>query len=267
MIDGAPPPQRLGRHVVLFLATVATMCLIQGWAFCVAMMAILVAHEGGHYLSCRRHGIDASLPYFIPAPNPFGTFGAFIRIRSRFPHADALFDVGASGPWAGFVVAIVVMLTGLHLSVITSEPPPAFAYELGESLATRAMTWLVLGPLPDDVSVVYHPVALAGWGGFLVTSLNLLPVGQLDGGHVVYASGLRSRIFSLVLVAALLWLAWYRWPGWAVWAAILMLMITLGHPATMNDALPLSRGRALSAALSMLLLVVTFVPEPIRVVS
>jgi membrane-associated protease RseP (regulator of RpoE activity) len=264
--DGSRP--RLWRHVLLFGATAAMMILIQGWPFAVAMLAILVAHESGHYLSCRRYGIEASLPYFIPAPNPFGTFGAFIRIRSPFPHRDALFDVGAAGPWAGFVVALPVMVIGLARSTITTIPPePLSGIILGESLLIRGLTRTVLGPLPAGADVLYDPVALAGWAGLLVTTLNLLPAGQLDGGHVLYAAGLRSRLFSLLPVAAATWLAWAHSPVWALWAGLLLLMAVLGHPPTMNDARPLSPARRAATVLTLLLLAVTFMPDPIGVIE
>jgi len=265
MIDAPRPPSAL-RHVLLLALTAATMTLFQGGVFTAALLAILIAHESGHYLLCRWHGIDASLPYFLPGPTIFGTFGAFIRIRSPFPDRNALFDVGAAGPWAGFVVSVPVLAMGLARSTITAAAPdPSTMLRLGDSLLIQGLTWLIVGPLPDGSDLLFHPLALAGWAGFLVTSLNLLPAGQLDGGHVVFAAGLRSRLFSLGPVPALLWLAWFHWPGWALWATVLLVMAALGHPPTMNEARPLSPARRLAAVLTVILFALTFIPEPIGV--
>jgi membrane-associated protease RseP (regulator of RpoE activity) len=265
MTDAPRPPSAV-RHLVLLVVTAATMTLFQGPIFTAALLAILLAHESGHYFLCRRHGIDASLPYFIPGPTIFGTFGAFIRIRSPFPDRNALFDVGAAGPWAGFLISVPVLAVGLaHSTITAAAPDPATTFRLGDSLLIRGLTWLIVGPLPDGKDVLFNPLALAGWAGILVTSLNLLPAGQLDGGHVVFATGLRSRLYSLVPVPVLLWLAWFRWPGWVLWAVVLLVMAALGHPPTMDEARPLSPARRLAAALTVILFVLTFIPEPIGV--
>lgn len=266
MIATRPRVVHMTRHVLLLLATALTMFLFQGPAFTAALLAILIAHEGGHYVLCRRHGIDASLPYFLPGPTIFGTFGAFIRIRSPFPDRNALFDVGAAGPWAGFLVSIPVLIVGLaHSTIVTAAPDPLAAFRLGDSLLIRGLTWLVVGPMPDGTDLLFHPLALAGWGGILVTSLNLLPAGQLDGGHVLFAAGVQSRLVSLLPIPVLLWLAWYRWPGWLLWAIILLVMAALGHPPTMDEARPLSPARRIGALLTVVLFVLTFIPEPIGV--
>lgn len=239
-----------------------------GLPFSVTLIAILLAHESGHYLMCRRHGVLASLPYFLPAPPtfvPLGTFGAFIRIKSRFPDRRALFDIGAAGPWAGFVVAIVALIVGLEFSTIQPAPMTASVIELGDSYLTAFLTRVLLDV--DPTRVVLHPIAFAGWIGLLVTSLNLLPAGQLDGGHVLYAVfERRMTLVPLVLVAFLLWLGVSGWPGWFVWAVILALMVRLGHPPTLYDPRPLGTARTVGAFLSLVLFVATFVPEPFRIV-
>ena len=209
-VEPAPARDRPLRHLVLLAATVVTTTVagarIAGvepkslitWAaglpFSVTLLAILLTHEAGHYLMCRRHGIAASLPYVLPAPPFFllGTFGAVIRVRSRFPDRRALFDMGAAGPWAGFAIALPAMVLGLRLSSIDSSPPHGPAMMLGDSLLTSTLIRLVLHTDPD--TVVLHPVAFAAWAGLLVTSLNLLPVGQLDGGHVLYAARGRRAV-------------------------------------------------------------------------
>jgi membrane-associated protease RseP (regulator of RpoE activity) len=270
-------------HLALLVATMVTTTLAgtrmagveptslgslaAGLPFSVTLLSILVTHEAGHYLMCRRHGIAASLPYVLPAPPGFllGTFGAVIRVRSRFPDRRALFDMGAAGPWAGFVVAVIAMVVGLRLSSVDPTLPQGPVVMLGDSLLTAFLARVVLHAQPD--TVMLHPVAFAAWAGLLVTSLNLLPAGQLDGGHVLYAArGRRTALLPLLLMAVLIWLAVTGSPFWIVWSIVAGAMLFLGHPATLDDARPLGPGRMLGAALSLLLFVVTFVPEPIRIV-
>lgn len=240
--------------------------LAAGLPFSLTLLAILFTHEMGHYLMCRRYGVDASLPYFLPAPPlifMWGTVGAFIRIRALFPNRRALFDIGAGGPWAGFVLAFAATAWGLAHSTIAAAPVESGMIEFGDSLLTHWLVWLLLDV--ESSRVILHPVAFAGWTGLLVTSLNLLPVGQLDGGHVLYAvfRG-RLRIVSVLLIAFLVWLGFERSESWLVWAAILTSMLILGHPPTLDDERPLGTSRTLGAVASLLLFVVTFVPEPIR---
>jgi membrane-associated protease RseP (regulator of RpoE activity) len=281
-VEPAPARDRPLRHLVLLVATVVTTTVagarIAGveprslvtWAtglpFSVTLLAILLTHEAGHYLMCRRHGIAASLPYVLPAPPFFllGTFGAVIRVRSRFPDRRALFDMGAAGPWAGFAIALPAMVLGLRLSSIDTSPPDGPVMMLGDSLLTSTLIRLVLHTDPD--TVVLHPVAFAAWAGLLVTSLNLLPVGQLDGGHVLYAArGRRAVLVPAMLVAVLLWLSVTGSPFWILWTAVAAGMLVMGHPPTMNDGLPLDGARRFGSLASLLLFVVTFVPEPIRI--
>lgn len=279
------PPPRLLLHALLLATTALTTTvagafwegldpidhprlLVRGLPFAATLIVILLVHESGHYLMCLRHRVNASLPYFLPAPPnifPMGTFGAFIRIRSRFPDRRALFDVGAAGPLAGFVVALAATMVGLHLSTVVAHPPEGQALELGDSMLTAILTRLVLHA--DPATVVLHPVAFAGWFGLFVTSINLLPLGQLDGGHVLYAAaGRRSRLLPGVLIAFLVWLGLSGWPGWLVWAVLLTLLVTLGHPPTENDFQPLGVGRRLTAVLTLAVFVVTFVAEPFRII-
>ncbi len=242
--------------------------LPRGLPFSATLLAILLAHESGHYLMCRLYGVDASLPYFVPAPPQifwFGTFGAFIRIRARFPDRRALFDIGAGGPWAGFVVALVALVVGLRLSSVGAVPRPGSGIEFGDSILTKVLARVVLNA--DSDTIYLHPVALAGWFGMFVTALNLLPVGQLDGGHVLYAlRGRRSWFVPIVVLITLVCLGYY-WPGWFIWAMIGVLMLRNGHPPTLDDDKPLDRGRRIAALASVVLLVLTFVPEPLRLLA
>jgi len=274
---------RLVLHVVLFATTALTTTvagafwegldpladprlLLRGVPFSATLLAILFVHEAGHYLMCRRHGMQASLPYFLPAPPqifPLGTFGAFIRIRSRFPHRRALFDIGAAGPWAGFVIALAATVVGLQRSTVLPTPPATHMIELGDSFLTALLTRVVLHA--DPATVMLHPIAFAGWFGLFVTSINLLPVGQLDGGHVLYAAAGRTRLVPALLIAFLVWLGLRGWVGWLVWAAIMTTLLALGHPPTDNDLRPLDPGRRLAMWATFAVFVLTFVAEPFRI--
>jgi len=241
--------------------------MLLGLPFALTLITILLVHEAGHYLMCVRHGVNASLPYFVPAPPLFplvGTFGAFIRIRSRFPNRMALFDIGAAGPWAGFVVALIATVVGLSLSTVLPVAPES-AVELGDSLLTKLLTRLVLDV--DPTRVALHPIALAGWFGLFVTSLNLIPVGQLDGGHVLYAAFGRTRFVPTLLVAFLFWLGMTGWPGWMLWAFILTALTFIGHPTTNDDPRPLDPARFVSALATLAMFVLTFVPEPLKFIG
>lgn len=188
--------------------------VLEAFTFPAALLSMLIAHEMGHYLACRRHGLDATLPLFIPGP-PFpiaiGTFGAFIRIRTPIRNRAQLLDVGAAGPLAGVVLALLWSACGLALSgVDVVEPAAEGTLIFGESALFLLLRWLIHGSLPEGMDVILHPMALAGWLGLFVTSLNLLMAGQLDGGHIVHAMfGRRHRLISrAVFVALVVWGAW-----------------------------------------------------------
>ncbi|HYG69854.1 MAG TPA: site-2 protease family protein [Anaeromyxobacteraceae bacterium] len=327
-----PRPRARGRfpvlNVALFLATIATTIwagflfsplaseehislasvLEGGLPFAASLVGILFVHEMGHYVLARRHGVDSTLPFFIPAPVGFGTFGAVIRIRSALPSRRAVLDIGAAGPLAGFAVALPLLFVGLAQSeVIAAEEVAAaaspqlgapfwlltaFVEELartgslgeaasavgaafaapggelatfGDSLITRGAAWLVFGDMPAGHDVLVHPVALAAWLGLLVTTLNLVPLGQLDGGHVLYALlGRRgaergSRLVSGFLLVMGLFAAW----SWLVWWAITRWVVGVRHPPALSEE-PLGPGRRAIAIFSLLLFALTFVPVPLR---
>ena len=179
-------------HIMLFVLTIGSTWLAHGVWYAVAIVSILLAHEMGHYLMCRKYKIPATLPYFLPFPfpalNPFGTMGAVIKMEGRIPTRKALFDVGAAGPIAGLVLTIPALIIGLKLStVIKVDQTPEFSIYLGESFLFSQLSKLIIGNLEQGYDVVLHPVAFAGWAGLFVTALNLLPIGQLDGGHILYA--------------------------------------------------------------------------------
>lgn len=279
-----PPELRLRLHVVLFLATVATTIaagalqqgvnplinpggLVKGIPFSFTLLLILGTHEMGHYIMSRRHHLNVTLPYFIPAPPfPFivGTFGAFIRIRSPIQDKRALLDVGCAGPLTGVVVAIPVILVGLKLSTVKIIPGGGEGLALGEPLLFQILSWVVLGPLGPDQNVILHPVAFAGWIGLLVTALNLIPVGQLDGGHVAYALfPSQHRLISYTCLFLLLASGLLFWGGWLFWA-LLLYLLGLKHPPPAYDWVPLDRRRKILGVVTFLVFILTFTPAPFK---
>ncbi len=240
--------------------------LLLGAPFSLALMGILLAHEMGHYLYCRRYGVQATLPFFIPASTLVGTLGAFIRIRSRIRSRDALFDIGIGGPIAGFVVALPLMLLGLLLSRASAAPPDQdlqfgfpLVFHLGRYLADACLA----RPLPALDQLSLHPIAIAAWVGMFATSLNLLPGGQLDGGHLVFAFNPRAhKAVSWIATAALLPLGVFYWAGWFLWALLLFLS-GLRHPVVppWPELSKSRRGLFLAAAI---LLALTLMPAPFQ---
>jgi membrane-associated protease RseP (regulator of RpoE activity) len=277
----AKPPRRL-LHLGLLLATVVTTViagalqqgvnpletpelLYKGIPFSFTLLLILGAHEMGHYLVSRRHHLDVTLPYFIPAPPiPFiiGTFGAFIRIRSPIRDKRALLDVGCSGPLTGVLVAIPVILIGLKLSTITLSDGSGEAIILGEPLLFKLLSWVALGSLTPEQNIILHPVAFAGWIGLLVTALNLLPVGQLDGGHVAYALFPEShRYISLGVLGLLVVCGVVFWSGWLLWA-VLLVFLGWRHPPPYEFWVPLDRRRRVLGVITIVVFGLTFSPAP-----
>ncbi|MBF8300474.1 MAG: hypothetical protein HW394_844 [Acidobacteria bacterium] len=243
--------------------------LLNGLWYSVSILAILGAHEFGHYYACRYYGVDASLPYFLPAPLPLtGTLGAFIRIRQPIPGKRALFDIGIAGPIAGFLVAVPVLLAGMSLSRLTALPADTQGFvELGEPLLFKGVAWLVWGTPPEGYSINMHPMAFAAWFGLLATALNLFPIGQLDGGHIAYAVlGRKSTLVTVATVACLVGLTFVS-SSWLVWTVLTVVMLVAfgpRHPPTMDEDIPLDRTRLWLAAAALLMFIICFTPAPIE---
>jgi membrane-associated protease RseP (regulator of RpoE activity) len=240
------------------------MLLVGGPGLVLGGMAIMLAHEFGHYFACRYYGIDATLPFFIPFPSLVGTLGAFIRIKAPIPHRRALFDVGIAGPLMGFVVALPVLVLGFFGAgfVPTAAFEPGMGVTLGDPLLLQWMSRLFMGPTPEGMTLAIGGLGLAGWFGLVLTGLNLLPIGQLDGGHVVYAllrdkADVISRLAFWACVALV-----YFGPSWLVWA-LLLLFVGRRHPPTLNDHEPVGRGRVLVGLLGLVVFAVSFVPNPL----
>jgi membrane-associated protease RseP (regulator of RpoE activity) len=295
IVPSDPPRKRSWRHIILFVLTVLSTTLVgaehfasfsmdfgnerldfsgvglflNGLWYSASILAILGAHEFGHYYACRHYGVDASLPYFLPAPLPLtGTLGAFIRIRQVIPTKRELFDIGIAGPIAGFVVAVPVLLLGMSLSRVTPLPPDTSGFvELGEPLLFKGIAWLFWGTPPEGYSINMHPMAFAAWFGLLATALNLFPIGQLDGGHISYAVlGRRSTLVTLATVVVLIGLT-YVSTSWLVWTVLTVIMLVAfgpRHPRTFDEHIPLDRGRQLLALFALVMFVLCFTPAPIE---
>ncbi|PTL82950.1 site-2 protease family protein [Vitiosangium sp. GDMCC 1.1324] len=311
-------------HLLLFVLTVGTTSftfdkafpmgplpdserLAHALTFSAALLSILGSHEMGHYVLARLHGVDASLPYFIPLPYlGVGTLGAVIRIRSRIPTRNALVDIGAAGPLAGLVVALPLLVWGLAHSTLVDAPPvrdvfpgdtslwslggdllqwarvklslaPAPPRELSDfghqaiifsdSLLMRGLKWLVLGPLPAGKDIQEHPVVIAGWFGLLVTLLNLIPVGQFDGGHLAFALwGRHARWVGRVMALVLLFLTLFYTITWGIWLLVATKVVGFGHPEVSQPTEPLGLGRKVVCAVCFLALAGCAMPVPIRMV-
>ncbi len=232
--------------------------------YAVVLIGILLGHELGHFLTCRYYKIDATLPYFIPAPTLIGTLGAFIKIRSPITKKQQLFDIGIAGPLTGFVLSLPAVIYGLSVSKVVPSLPQEEAILFGEPLLIKIVGSFIFKGVPEGFDVVPHPVAFAGWVGVLVTSLNLFPVGQLDGGHVVYALiGQKSRKIAPFFLGVFVFMGVVFWIGWFVWA-LLIYFLGLKHPRIADEDKPLSQGRRAIGYLMLVVFILSFIPDPIQ---
>jgi membrane-associated protease RseP (regulator of RpoE activity) len=233
--------------------------------FAIPLLLILLFHEFGHYLAARRRGIRTSLPYFIPAPTLIGTFGAFIKSNSPFPSRRDLLEVGAYGPIAGFVVAVIFLVIGLSDVTYHFRPPGLAMGSLSEPLIMRIVEFFVTAktvPSNYDIFLQDNPTLFAAWVGLIVTMLNLLPAGQLDGGHIIYALSPRAhRWVSRGVFVALLGLG-FIWDGWWIWAMLLFFVIKFHHPPTLDDDRPLAARSRWTGWAAIAIFLLTFSPIP-----
>lgn len=257
-----------------------------GLPFAATFLAIMLAHEFGHFFAARAHGVEASPPYFIPLPFGFGTLGAVMTMRGRFLTRRSLVDMGASGPWAGFAVALPALILGLSWSDWSAAPPPSpwlpncsaagvaamatvgvhhlsGVLQEGSGALYCVLVALVRGRAPDGMVLQLHPAAVGAWFGLFITGLNLIPIGQLDGGHVLYALvGERSRLVGRIMLVLLGLLGLFCWVGWWLWALIGWKLLRTGHPPVTDPGEPMGRGRRVVAWASLALFLLTFVPVP-----
>jgi Zn-dependent protease len=266
----APKP-KIWLHLLLFLLTVGTTTTVyalgsgswaQGAIYSACVLSILTAHEFGHYFAARYHQVPTTLPYFIPMPlPPLGTLGAVIRMSPFIPDRRALFDIAAAGPIAGLVLALPITLVGIAFSQRVSIEG-LDAMMLGDTLLFRALEWLVFGARAPNTDVLLHPAAFAGWVGLFVTALNLLPISQLDGGHVSYALlGRRSRAVAMVSFLLLLTVTLIMGFHYSVMLVLLWFM-GISHPPTLNDSLRLDQRRRRIGIALAIIFVLCFTPAP-----
>jgi membrane-associated protease RseP (regulator of RpoE activity) len=265
-------------HYAAFLSDFGANHVSAGWAsvgygawYSATILAILGAHEMGHYLACRYYRIDATLPYFLPMLGVLtGTFGAVIRIREPILYKRALFDIGIAGPIAGFLVAVPVLFAGLWLSTMVPLPRHFSGLELGEPLLFKAAAWLVWGTPPGGLALNMHPMAFAAWFGLLATALNLFPIAQLDGGHIAYAVfGPRATYITYASLGVALVLTTVSL-SWIVWTAMIVAMLFIAgarHPRVMDEVVPLDRTRLWLGAFALLIFVLCFTPAPIELLD
>jgi len=269
-------------HIILFILTMLSTLFVgamqtgadilkepwkiyNGLPFALTLMIILLTHELSHYYASKKHGVSATLPYFIPAPTIIGTFGAFIKMKSPIVTRKALIDIGASGPIAGFIVSVIAVLIGLRLSEIVPLSEAKGALTLGDSILFSFLAQTVLGVTPADSDILLNPVAFAGWIGLFVTSINLIPVGQLDGGHIAFALlGEKQSRLSFILVLVMTLLGVLLWEGWIVWA-VLLLVLGLRHPPVISWEVPLDRRRKVIGWIAFVIFILTFIPVPFKI--
>ncbi len=286
------------RHLVLFLLAVITTSMTgallrgkdpfasfhdfsYGFPYSFALLAILFCHEMGHYLFCKHYKVEVTLPYFIPFFVPVfnpGTLGAFIKIRSPIPNKRALFDIGVAGPLAGFVVSIIVLVTGfsrlpdeagIYSYISQIHPLDTANFTMGNTLLYDWISSLFGGQRLPMNEMCHFPLIFAGWFGLLVTAINLMPIGQLDGGHITYAMfGDRARLIAIATFALLIFLNIYLISSfnsyaWVLWCILILFFIRFRHPPTLNNFIQLDRKRKIIGWLSYLIFITCFSPMPI----
>lgn len=253
-------------HIILFLLTFASTFFVGGILYSVSIMSILFAHEMGHYLMSRKYGVPATMPYFIPFPfSPFGTFGAIIKMKGIIINKKALFDIGVGGPLAGFIVSLPFIFIGIKLSSVELIAKDARFLQLGDPLLFKMLQWVLIGEMPEGYDLVLHPFGYAGWVGLFVTALNLLPVGQLDGGHIIYALfGEKSKKIYIAVVLVMAVFAVFYNPSWIGWVilAILLLIFGMKHPQTVDTETGLDPKRRFIAFIVLIIFILSFTPTP-----
>jgi membrane-associated protease RseP (regulator of RpoE activity) len=256
---------------VLLGSTLFTTYLAGGKLYALSLFLILGAHEFGHYFAGVKNGVRTTLPLFIPAPPGLfllGTFGAMIAIKDPIPNKRVLMEIGAAGPIAGFIVAVPTLIIGLFLSEVV-VPTGQSGFSFGSSIIMIVLSKAILGvtPLSVDFNIQLHPIALAGWVGLFVTAINLFPIGQLDGGHILYALiGKKSKIWAKCFFVFLFSLI-YFWPNWGVWAILLLILTRFKSVQLEDDGVLLKRIHKKAGYVSIIIFFLTFIPIPIELIQ
>ncbi len=251
-------------HILLFALTVGLTLVLRGVWYCISIMTILLAHELGHFFMSRHYRVQSSLPYFIPFPNLFGTLGAIILMRGRIRSRKALFDIGAAGPLVGFCLSVPAIVIGLKFSqAVQVSQIEGVSFRLGDSLLFSLLEKAIIGGIPEGTDILLHPLAFSGWVGLFITALNLMPIGQLDGGHIAYAVfGRRSRIVFALAAIGFGILGFFFFPAWLL-PLFLILLFGFRHPPPSDDETGLDGRRKLLAGVSLLVFVLSFIPVPL----
>ena len=258
---------RIHINLILFLATLGTTraagyLLGNSWlaavGFAIALLAIIGTHETAHFIYARKHGVKATLPYFIPAPTIIGTFGAVINVKSPIPNRNALFDLGLSGPLAGLLVTVPVLMIGLSISTVTVQSTGAMLFT--PPLLMDIIAYFTAPAVASGQMIFLHPVAFAGWVGVVVAMLNLMPVAFLDGGHIsrsIFSEKIHSVISMLAVVVTVLL-------GWIPMALLMLIILfkSKTHPGAMDNVAPITRGRKIMAIMALILLILSLSPVP-----
>lgn len=268
-------------NIVLFILTFITTSFaggnsgeslveyfISGLPYSFTILAILLSHEFGHYFAARHFGVKTTLPYFIPFPSLIGTMGAIIKTRSPIPDRRALFYIGAMGPIPGFIVSLAAVIAGIYLSEVKPLPVPGGDLTIpifGDSILFAFIVKIFHGNIPTGHDIFLGPYAWAGWIGFLITSINLMPIGQLDGSHILYALiGRKQLLFGWAAFGGLFILAFF-WYGWALWILITLLVLMIAHPA-IEEVTELTFPEKILGWSCMVIFILTFIPVPVELI-
>jgi len=277
--DSQPVKNRIWINILLFVITVITTTVagaesgesiekifFSGLPFSITIMIILFSHEMGHYLTARHFGVKASLPYFIPFPSIIGTMGAVIKLKSPIYNRKALLYIGAMGPIVGFFFSLTAIIAGVYLSEVKPIPvkPDDLNIFFGDSILSSFIIEAIHGPIPSGYDIYLSPYAWAGWIGFLVTGLNLMPIGQLDGSRVVYALLGRRQLFVGWTAFIGLIILSFIWPGWIVWIILSLVLLKIGHPPV-EDNVELSISEKIIGYFCILIFLLTFIPIPVKI--
>jgi membrane-associated protease RseP (regulator of RpoE activity) len=273
--------KRVWINILLFLLTVISTTIagaesgdsiieiiLTGLPFSLTIMTILLSHEMGHYLTARYFGVKATLPYFIPFPSIIGTMGAVIKLKSSITERRVLLYIGAMGPIAGFIVSLFAAVIGIYLSEVKPIPVSSDGMTLifGDSLLSSLITWIIHGKIPNGYDIYLSKYAWAGWIGFLITGLNLMPMGQLDGSRVIYSLfGKKQIYFGWAAFIGLIVLS-FIWPGWIVWVIMALVFLRIAHPP-IEDKRELSAEEKIIGWLCIAIFLLTFIPKPVNIFS
>lgn len=236
--------------------------LLKGIPFSITIMLILGGHELGHYFAAKKNNVEATFPYFIPAPHLIGTFGAVIKMKSPIKDKNSLVEIGASGPIVGFILSTIALHIGLSLS--KTVPFQGEGLLLGDSILLYFFTKLYFPAVEEGFEILLHPIAFAGWIGYFVTAINLLPIGQLDGGHISYALFQSKYRFIAYITFALIMVAGFLWLGWIIWGIVIALIVRFKHPPPLDNISEITSRNKIIGYISFVIFLITFIPNPFQ---